>query len=153
HCYQSVGKERADYGQHRRVLQVTRLKAPFGLSRKNLGLANHPQIKQMALSPLAFELAALQKTDELAVLADDGERADAVAFHYLASAIELRIGFDKESRRDRPHYVACAREVPTFARQRFQIFQRQHPVQLPVESDGKRDLPMQWQHRIDQITD
>src|SRR5262249_6355071 len=35
YCDQTVGKERTDYGQHTRVLQVTRLKAPFGLSRKN----------------------------------------------------------------------------------------------------------------------
>src|SRR6185369_14594677 len=107
-----------------RVLQVARMKAPSGLSRKNGAKTIQPQIiirrpSSHSLGRLfhaffTFEFSALQKADEFAIFADDGERADAVAFHQLAGVVDCGCRFDEKSGSDRPHDVAGTGEMPTF---------------------------------------
>src|SRR5690349_13021401 len=98
------------------------MKAPFGLSRKNpaqsialLSAAVRLMCGVLArdfCATLTFELAALEKADQLAVFADDGDRSDTVNLHQFAGVFESRVWFDEEPRRDRPHHVARAREMP-----------------------------------------
>ena len=67
----------------------------------------------------AFEFAGLKKADQLAGFSHHCNRADTVSFHQLLRVVESGVWFDKETRRDRTHYVASAREVPAFAWQRL----------------------------------
>src|SRR6185436_15605660 len=100
----------------------------------------------------SFELAALKKTDELAGFSYHCNRPDSVSLHQLLRVSESRIWLDEKPRRDGSHDVARAREVPAFARQSLQIFERQHSVQTPVLCDWKSDLAVQGQHGVDQVT-
>ena len=101
----------------------------------------------------AFELAALEETDQLTAFSDDCNRTDAISFHQFLRVIESRVWFDEKPRRDGPHDVAGVCEVPTFAWQRLEIFQRQHAVKAVVLSHWESNLPVQRQNRVDQVTD
>src|SRR6185295_2026325 len=140
---QSVGKERTYYGQH-----IHRLHR-FHRFCKTLCA-----ICRWFLFPFfAFEFSALQKTDEFACSAHDRDRTNPIPSHQLLRIIEGCVWFDKETWSNRAHDVAGAREVPPLTWQGLEIFERKHSVQTLVLCNRKRNLPVDRQNRINQITD
>ena len=151
---QSVGKERADTASIRRsfkyrmtILNIHRLHRLHRFCKTDLC----ESVDGFYVALFAFEFSALEKTDEFARSSHHRDRTDSVSFHQLLRVIESCVWFDKKPRRDRAHDVACACEVPPFARQRLEIFERQHPVQTLVLCDWKSDLPVHRQDGIDQV--
>src|SRR6185369_692519 len=101
----------------------------------------------------ALELAGLKKSDQFSSFSNHCHGPDTVTLHQLLCVAEGSVWFDEEPRRNRPHHVAGAREMPALARQSLQIFERQHAVQSLILRDRKGDLPVQRENGVDQVTD
>jgi len=101
----------------------------------------------------AFDATAQQQADELARAVYDGERARAVRVQKAFGARKRRLRRDEEVGRYGAHHVADLRPMPTFARQRLEVSEREYAVKTPRVSDGDGLLLMKRENVVNEVCD
>src|SRR6516225_9355209 len=112
--------------------------APLGLSRKNGPEATIGEL-------LFAELAAAEKSDQLARDVNYAYGADAVLFQQVVDALDGRMLGNEQLRVDRAHYFPGPQSAPLLAWNLFQILERKNANQAVIMGDRKSHVTMKRQ--------
>jgi hypothetical protein len=72
---------------------------------------------------------------------------------FINSRVIRKLSGHEKPLRNRPHHLARFGQMPAFARQRFQIVQRQDAVKLFLLRNRECNLTVKRQDRINKLTD